>query len=399
MAGSPAAVAEGSDVFIDLHPESSGTSPQAELLLGALMNSVLDPIYFKDRDGRYVRINQALAERSGLDDPAEALGKTDFDFFTEAHARPAREDEQRILATGEPLVNKEEKETWFDGRESWVLTTKMPWRDEAGNIIGTFGISRDITRRKLAQREAREAAETLGQYSQDLARSNAELERFAYIVSHDLTEPLRTVSSFCQLLQDRSGGALDDDANEYIEHAVAGAARMKALLDDLLRYSRVQRSKERRTDVDCQALLEEVRLDLKAAIEESGTTLSWDEMPTIQADRTQLGQLLQNLIGNAIKYRGTGPATVHVAAESRNDGWLFAVRDQGMGIAARDHKRIFEIFQRLHGRDEYPGTGVGLAICKRIVEGHGGRIWVESNAGRGSTFFFSLPTDGPEEPA
>ena len=225
----------------------------------------------------------------------------------------------------------------------------------------------------------------------DLARSNAELEQFAYVASHDLQEPLRMVASYTQLLGRRYRGKLDSDADEFIGFAVDGALRMQELINDLLAYSRVGTRALQVEAIDTGSLVDQVLGDLTAAIGESGATVRHGGLPTVQGDRTQLRQLFQNLIANAIKFRGERPPQVHVSAERNDRAWSFAVRDNGIGIDPDYRERIFVLFQRLHTRAEYPGTGIGLAICRKIVERHGGRIWLESQPGQGTTFWFSLP--------
>lgn len=225
----------------------------------------------------------------------------------------------------------------------------------------------------------------------ELTRSNNDLQQFAYVASHDLQEPLRIVASFTQLLARRYKGKLDDDADEFINFAVEGARRMQRLIKDLLAYSRL--SSEARTfePVDCSVVLQQVLSDLRMAIDEVNAVVTIGPMPTVMADGAQLIQVFQNLLSNALKFCAKTAPSVQVAAERRAGEWLFSVRDNGIGLDPQYADRIFVIFQRLHNREEYPGTGIGLAICKRIVERHGGRIWVTSQVGEGSTFYFTLP--------
>jgi len=244
-------------------------------------------------------------------------------------------------------------------------------------------------------RELEAANREYAKQAEKLARSNADLERFAYIASHDLKEPLRMVMSFTKLLAKRYKDQLDADAGQFIGFAVDGAERMEQLIQDLLAYSRVTAPDKQFQEVDCQAAFTLALINLKTAIEESGAIVTCSALPVVLGDHTQLAQLFQNLIGNAVKYRSATPPTVHVSATRQtmpddSEEWLFAVRDNGIGIDPQYAERIFVIFQRLHGREQYPGTGVGLAICKKIVERHGGRIWVESRVDQGSTFYFTL---------
>lgn len=225
----------------------------------------------------------------------------------------------------------------------------------------------------------------------ELERSNSELQQFAYVASHDLQEPLRMISSYVQLLERRYKGKLDDDADEFIAYAVDGAKRMQGLISDLLQLSRFGTRERSLGAVDCEVVLDQALANLQTSIAACCAQVTHGPLPTVRADSTQLIQLFQNLVGNALKFRGTETQNIHVSAEPKNGKWLFSVRDNGIGIDPEHSDRIFGIFQRLHGRGEYPGTGIGLAICKKIVEGHGGQIWVDSEAGKGATFFFTLP--------
>jgi two-component system, LuxR family, sensor kinase FixL len=246
------------------------------------------------------------------------------------------------------------------------------------------GIVRDISDRKRAESELLKTA-------QELARSNLDLEQFAYVASHDLQEPLRAVSGCVQVLKKRYQGQLDSRADELIVHTVDGVGRMQTLIDDLLSYSRVGTRAEPIEPIDCQVCLAQSLANLEATIAEADAVITHDPMPVVMADAAQLTQLFQNLISNAIKFRGQKPPKVHIAAKRSANDWGFAVTDNGIGMEPEYFDRIFVIFQRLHTRTEYPGTGIGLAICKKIVERHGGRISVTSAPGRGSTFCFTIP--------
>jgi PAS domain S-box-containing protein len=483
-------------------------------LLSSLMDNVPDRIYFKDRDGRFLRNNRAHLARFGLSDPAQALGKSDFDFFPREHAERARDDERQVMSSGE-LLDQEERIDWPDGRVEWALVTKMPLRDAKGKILGTFGISHDITHRKRAEEELksmsdrlllatsaaaigiwdfdfemdrliwdsqmfriygvgpesfsgtfadweatvhpddlprenekiqravrgegvfdsefrvvwpdqsirhvkadaivvrdssgkplriigtnqditdqRRAEDDLKRVLAELERSNTELEQFAYVASHDLQEPLRAVTGCVQLLQKSYGDKLEADAGELIRHAVEGAARMRKLIDDLLAFSRVGTHGKALEPTDCNAVLELALANLTTALDETHALVTHDPLPTVTADPSQMLQLFQNLIGNAVKFHGERRPEIHVGAKLKDRKWLFSVRDNGIGIEPQYHDRIFVIFQRLHTRTEYTGTGVGLAICKRIVERHGGDVWVESEPGKGATVYFTIPEKG-----
>lgn len=255
-------------------------------------------------------------------------------------------------------------------------------QDAGGEVV--LNISRDLT-------EHKRAAEALMDAVAKLQRSNWDLEHFAHVVSHDLQEPLRMVASYTQLLAQRYENQLDDKAQRYIHYAVDGAARMQRLINDLLTYSRVTTQGQVPEPIDSASVLGETLRNLSAVIEESGAMVTNGHLPQVRADATQLLQVFQNLIANAIKFHGEDSPEVHVLAREEGDEWLFSVKDNGIGIDTQYADRVFVIFQRLHTRDEYPGTGVGLAVCKRIVERHGGRIWFESEIAKGSTFFFTLP--------
>lgn len=231
----------------------------------------------------------------------------------------------------------------------------------------------------------------------ELVRSNQDLQQFAYVASHDLQEPLRMITSYTQLLAKRYHSKLDADANEFIGYAVDGAKRMQGLINDLLAYSRVGTRGKDFGAVDCEAILMTTLQSLKVAIGESGAVIHYDPLPTVSGDGTQIGQLFQNLLGNALKYRNGNRPEIHVSCLQNENFWQFSVGDNGIGIDPQFAEKIFVIFQRLHTKEQYSGTGIGLAVCKKIVERHGGNIWVESDLGKGATFYFTIPA-GPEAP-
>jgi signal transduction histidine kinase len=253
---------------------------------------------------------------------------------------------------------------------------------------------------KRALRLRKRAEQDLAHKMEELARSNADLEQFAYVASHDLQEPLRMVAAYTQLLSERYQGKLDENADKFLGYAREGALRMQTLVQDLLAFSRVGRIGTVYGRVDCDAVLKEVLVILGQAIRESGATTNYSSLPPVWAERTQISQLFQNLIGNAIKFRGTDAPEISIAAEkapgqATAHQWQFSVADNGIGIAPEFAEKIFIVFQRLHSREEYAGNGIGLSICKKVVERNGGKIWVEQNPGGGSIFKFTLPAEAP----
>jgi light-regulated signal transduction histidine kinase (bacteriophytochrome) len=281
-----------------------------------------------------------------------------------------------------------------DGQYEWFKVIGRPIRDAAGQIVRWFGVALNIEAIKHAEEALQQANERLRQQAEELVATNKDLEQFAYIASHDLQEPLRAVSGFVSLLQQRYGGKLDEKADSYISAAVDGAARMQALISGLLEYSRVGTRGNPPAPTKADEAVQEAVKNLQVLIQESGATITAAPLPTVQADAIQLTHLFQNLLANALKFRAERPPEVHVGARREDGRWVFWVRDNGIGIDRQYNERIFLIFQRLHTRRQYPGTGIGLAICKRIVERHGGSIWVESQPGQGATFYFTLPDKG-----
>jgi len=347
-------------------------------------DSVPDLVAILDAQYRIVRVNRAMAQRLGAT-PEQCVGLTCFTCVHGSCQPPKSCPHTRTLRDGQEHT----AEVHEDRLGGDFLVSTTPLFDEQGQMMGSVHVARDITERKRAEASLAEKAE-------ELARSNQELEQFAYVASHDLQEPLRMVASYVQLLAERYQGQLDERADRYIAYAVDGATRMKTLINDLLAYSRVGTQGKPLVPIDSQAVLEDVLGRLQVAIEEKQATVTHDPLPTVLADEVQLGQVFQNLIGNALKFSNEAPPRIHVGAQpdaERGDvrEWRFSVADNGIGLEPKYAERIFVIFQRLHGPTEYSGTGIGLAICKKIVERHGGRMWVESQPGQGATFYFTMP--------
>ncbi|MBC8171760.1 MAG: PAS domain S-box protein [Anaerolineae bacterium] len=271
-----------------------------------------------------------------------------------------------------------------DGRIVYVEAPMTFIKNDANESIGTCSVFMDVTERK-------EAEAVLARSAIELKRSNEELKQFAYVASHDLQEPLRMVASYLQLIEKRYSAMLDDEGREFIGYAVDGATRMKALINDLLAFSRVETSEQELKEVNAQEIFTAACQRLETTIQETEAVITCDELPTIKGDEALLVQLLQNLLDNSLKYHSDQPPKIHVGLKREDKTWLFAVQDNGIGIDEQYLERIFIIFQRLHQRSKYPGTGMGLAICKKVVERHGGRIWAESKVGQGATFYFTIP--------
>jgi len=372
----------------------------SEALYHSLVDTLPISILRKDLQGRVTYGNQGYCDM--MKRPlASLIGKTDFDLFPGDMANKYASDDDKVVTTGTMFEDIEEHRK-PDGTNLHVHVLKAPVRDARGGIVGTQVIFWDVTARKQAE-------EALARTAAELTRSNRELEQFAYVASHDLQEPLRMITSYTQLILKRYRERLDDDAKDFMGFAVDGAHRMQRLINDLLAYSRVGTRGKPMEQISSDEVLQAALDNLKLAIEETGATVARDPLPSVAGDSVQLIQLFQNLVGNALKFRGAERPRLYIGVEKRAadscplpgsptapriqqpEEWVFHIRDNGIGIEAQYFERIFVIFQRLHTQDQYPGTGIGLAICKKIVERHGGRIWVESKPGMGTTFFFTLP--------
>ncbi len=354
-----------------------------------LLDAVGQAVIVTETSGAIIYWNKAAEETYGWS-KAEVMG-------------------QNILEITPTLISKEEGaeimarlragESWSgefpvqrrDGSFIPAIVTDTPIRDDEGNLSAIIGVTTDITERKAAE-------EKIAHYAAELERSNRDLEQFAYIISHDLREPLRTITGYLGLLGSRYRSQLDDKADLYIDYAVTGAERMQEMIRALLDLSRVGTRGKPFVPVDVERVLTRVLDSLEQAIVETGAEINYEPLPTVMADKVQLAQVFQNLIANALKFRRVDvPPRVDISAERQEGAWLFSVTDNGIGIDPEQKKRLFKVFQRLHTNAEYPGVGIGLALCRHIVERHRGKIWIESVPGKGATFKFTLPV--PEEPA
>ncbi|HVJ10978.1 MAG TPA: PAS domain S-box protein, partial [Burkholderiales bacterium] len=335
------------------------------------------------RDGRFIRVNRSLCEILGYSEK-ELLGRT-VKEVSHPDDRNVTDSERARIRAGEIEQARFEKRyvRGDDGSVVWADIAIALVRDVFGTPLYEIAVFDDITERKQAEAALQAAHE-------ELKRSNAELEQFAYVASHDLQEPLRMVASYTQLLGRRYDAKFDADGREFMSYIVDGATRMKQLIEDLLAYSRVGTKGQEFRPVAVEGALRKALFNLRVSVEEAGAVVTYDPLPTVDADEAQMVQLLQNLIGNALKFRSASVPRIHVGVSEINSEYQIEVRDNGIGIEPQYYERIFMVFQRLHNKGEYPGTGIGLAICKKVVERHGGRIWVESRTGEGSSFYFTL---------
>jgi PAS domain S-box-containing protein len=321
----------------------------------------------------------------------ELIGQNHRILNSGHHSREFFKQMYHTIANGKPWCG-EIKNRAKDGSIYWVDTTIVPTSSTEGKPCQYVAIRADITKRKLVEQALAGQALELARRDEELARSNVELEQFAYVASHDLQEPLRAIANYTQLLAERYRGKLDEQGDKYIAYAVDGAVRMQSLIRDLLKFSRVGKAEIEPRTTDCGKVVEEALRNLQAAVKESGAVVNWNGLPMVLADPGQLRQVFQNLIANAIKFHGVETPVIQIDSEKKEHAWLLTVSDNGIGIPTESWRDIFVIFRRLHTRTEYAGNGIGLSICKKIVEGHGGKIWIEAQATPGCRFKFTLPS-------
>ena len=378
--------------------ESLRKSEQLQSLSNELENiidSIPGLVFYKDTKNRYIRVNKYICDAHKMS-KKQLEGLSLNDLYPREQAQAYYEDDLQVIRSRQSKINIDEP--WGD---RWVSTSKIPYLNETGEVIGVIGVSMDVTERKLAEEELKKHRDHLEELVNErtmeldnaiigLKRSNQELEQFAYVASHDLQEPLRMVSSYTQLLERRYKDQLDQDARDFIFFAVDGANRMQHLINDLLDYSRVTTRGKPFAKLDLSTVLGHAIANLQKKIQETGAMIVNDDLPFVYGDEVQLVRVFQNLLDNAMKFRGTDPPRINVSAKTLDEKIQISITDNGIGIDKIYSDRVFTIFQRLHTKVEYPGTGIGLAICKRTIERHGGKIWFESEPGKGTTFYFTL---------
>ncbi len=377
-------------------------------LLRGVMDAMPEQVFVTDRDGCFIIDNISHRKFVGAKLARDIEGRTPADFFPRAVADEMQEDDHAVIETGQPVLNQEDLVVRGDGSVVWIATTKVPLTDVEGRCIGMVGVSSDISERKEAEERLRLAAE-------QLRRSNLELQEFASVASHDLQEPLRKIQAFGDRLKIKCADALGENGRDYLDRMQDAARRMQILLHDLLTLSRITSKAQPFERIDLRKVVNDVVSDLEVRIEQSGAAVEIGSLPVIDADAAQMRQLLQNLISNALKFQppGTRPEVIISAKLLDNAESLpgampgeeicqLMVRDNGIGFDERYLDRIFQVFQRLHSRSDYEGTGIGLAVCRKIVERHGGQISAKSADGDGATFIVTLPvkqrmSDGAED--
>jgi len=371
-------------------------------LLLSIIDTIPDHVYVKDLEGRFILDNVAHRDLHGPKTDGSTTGRTVFDYYTADEAARFDEDDRSVVETGEAILNRELPVPLGNGQERWVQMTKVPLRDMGGEIIGLVGISADINDRKSAE-------EQLRRFAGQLERSNAELQNFASVASHDLQEPLRKIQAFSDRLREKCGDALSAQGLDYLDRMQSAAQRMQVLIQDLLKLSRVTSRAQPFEDCNLDEIVRAVISDLEITIEQKQARVEVHDLPTVQADPLQMRQLFQNLISNALKFQREGDIP-HVIVEGRvfqmkerkfpgappgDQICKVVVRDNGIGFDGKFTDQIFVVFQRLHSRSEYEGTGIGLAICRKITDRHGGTIVAKSAEGQGAAFIVTLPLTQP----
>ena len=369
-------------------------------LLSSIIDTMPDHVFVKDVKGRYILDNAAHRRYLGLTDHQIIEGTTAADYFPDDAVASSMEDDRQLIESGKPLINREVPVTREGATAKWLETTKVPLRDTDGTIVGLVGISSDISERKLAE-------EKLKRFAEQLERSNAELQNFANVASHDLQEPLRKIQAFGDRLRSKCAAQLGEQGLDYLARMENAAHRMQGLVQDLLKLSRVVTQAQPFVECDLRTIIRDVIGDLVVVIEKNGAVIKVGDLPAISGDPLQLWQLFQNLISNSMKFQRPGerpvihitgrvfeaPAHIIPGAHAGDRVAEISVSDNGIGFEEKFTEQIFVVFQRLHSRDEYPGTGIGLAVCRKITDRHAGKIVAKSSGGRGATFVVTLPVE------
>lgn len=366
-------------------------------LMQALLDNIPDSVYFKDLSSRFIRVNQATIHKFGCTTPDQILGKSDADFFPEEIAREGLDEEQKIIQTGEPIIGSESIENWLDQRPtSWASSTKMPLRDKSGKIIGTFGITRDITDSKLKEEEIKQLNSDLEKKVQartkELSLRNQELEAFAYSISHDLKAPLRGINGYSQLLVQEHAGQLDEEGKQFLDKLILSSGQLTQLIDDLFAYTRLERRPINHVDFSVSEIIAAVIDERKVEIQKRGIILHPNvEDFVINSSPELFTQIVSNYLDNAIKYtEKVDSPEIWIDFKVQKDTCLLTVRDNGIGFEMKYAEKLFEVFYRLHRLDEYPGTGIGLALAKKAAQLLGFRVWAEGELGKGATFYLEI---------
>jgi PAS domain S-box-containing protein len=367
--------------------QNQNASDKIKTILGSkkglklTFDAIPNLIAILDTNHEIVMVNRAMAEKLSISSDA-CSGNICFEVVHNTKNHPENCPHAMLLKDG----LEHSTELYEKNLGGHFIVTASPIKDEDGNILGSIHVANDITARKKAE-------EKVEKHTEELAKSNAELEHFAYVASHDLREPLRMITSFLQLLERRYNDQLDEDANEFIGFAVDGAQRLNDMINDLLEYSRITSKKREFNQVNCDQVLKETLNNLKVQIDESNAIITNEPLPLILGDEVLISQLFQNIISNSIKYRSQEPPQIRISVSIESDQHCFSIKDNGIGIEKKHLGRIFTIFQRLHTQEEYDGTGLGLAIVQKIVNEHSGKIWAESEVGKGTTFYFTIPNN------
>ncbi len=366
----------------------------SNIRLNNILLSSSDWIWEVDANGYYTYCTEKAISHLGYD-VTEIIGKSPFYFMRSDEQQRVGLIFQDLLATKSAIVDLENWNIHKDGREVCLLTNGVPLFDSNGNLTGYLGVDKDITMRKKNELELMHMNEDLLRKTEELTKLNSELERFAFVASHDLQEPLRTITSFLQLFEKKYTNLVDVTAKKYIDYAVNAAERMKYLIRDLLEYSSSGKGIEDYTQVDLNLVVSDITQLFEISHAETDVEYKIGKLPVVNAMYFKLLQVFQNLIGNAIKYKGEEKLVIEISAIELDDDWQICIKDNGIGIEPQYHEAVFELFNRLHSATDYTGTGIGLAVCKKIIEIHGGKIWVQSDLYKGAEFIFTLPKNRP----